>query len=200
MALPNLTDQFVADTFKGVLHTANVPINDENVPPVYDGLGNKSALRLGATKVITGKEIQLDDFTFSYEILINLIFPIGSIFLSYDDNNPKNRFIGTDWVKQSEGRFIVGVGTGSDGFNSRTFQTGNNNGEYRHTLTIAEMPSHRHNVLGRKDNYGRTNSADKDTTGSNLNNVVGITDTVGGNASHENTPPGYGVYVWRRIT
>lgn len=39
---------------------------------------------------------------------------------------------------------MVGAGTYSDGTTSKTFALGDTGGEYNHTLTTAEMPSHRH--------------------------------------------------------
>jgi microcystin-dependent protein len=213
MALPNLTDQFVADTFKGVLHTANVPVNDENLPPVYDGLGNKSALRLGATKVLMGEEIQLGDFKFSYEILINLIFPIGSIFLSIDDVNPSTRMVGTTWERVSQGKFIAGVGTGTDQNSSvRSFSSGNINGEYGHTLTIGEMPTHTHPPNENPNfpfyvTWWKSGTINRQEAGNDSNKSYLFPErrpqaqtmsSVGGSASHNNIPPGYGVYVWRR--
>ena len=60
-------------------------------------------------------------------------------------------------VEFTKGRFIVGVGEGSELTPRRLLETG---GEERHTLTIEEMPKHAHkNILrgyrdDKRDDYG----------------------------------------------
>ena len=202
MALPDLTDQFVADAYIGVLHTSNVAFTGSNLPSIYDGLGNRSSLNLGAycngasiCGTLSATSLILDDYSF----IVDFIYPVGSIFLSFENTNPSSRFIGTTWIQTADGHFLGGVGTGTD-INSitKSLSAGENDGEYEHTLTIDELPPHQHNVLGRNENFGRTNSSGKQTVGTDPTSIKGITSDVGGGNSHNNVPPSFGVYVWRR--
>ena len=132
------------------------------------------------------------------EGIINLIYPIGSIFLSFTNTDPSIRFTGTQWTQVANGRFIVGVGTGNDGIQNRTFNSGNNtNGEYDHKLTIAEMPRHNHNysLINIIGNGERDNNSQ---AGENYNTTA--TSNTGGDGFHNNTPPGFGLYVWQRTS
>lgn len=72
------------------------------------------------------------------------IYPIGSIYLSLEDTDPSELFGGI-WVAYGEGRTLVGVGTGTDENSvQKTFTIDQIGGEYIHSLSIAELPSHSH--------------------------------------------------------
>jgi hypothetical protein len=202
MALPDLTDLFVADSYKGVLHTSNIPFTGSNIPPIYDGLGNKSSLKLGSdgngasiSGCLSADCIDIAGFT-----LIDYLYPVGAVYLDTFDVNPQTRFTGTTWTKISEGKFLAGVGNGVDkNLTNQAFSAGDDVsiGEYGHTLTVAEMPSHSHGyqipeVIG---NGERDNNRQ---FGENFQNA--ITSSVGGDQSHNNIPPYFGVYIWKRLT
>lgn len=75
---------------------------------------------------------------------IDQMYPIGSIYISTTETNPADYFGGT-WEAYGQGRTIIGAGTGTDtNSTSQTFAAGSTGGEYKHTLTIAEAPSHTH--------------------------------------------------------
>lgn len=66
--------------------------------------------------------------------LLNLIYPVGSLYFSYNSTSPATRFGGT-WSKIT-GRFIyANSGTSTGGSNS-------------HKITLEEMPNHHHAILG----------------------------------------------------
>jgi hypothetical protein len=217
MALPDLTNLFVADSYKGVLHTANVPLSGANLPPVYDGLGNKSSLKLGSdgngasiSGCLSADCINIAGFT-----LIDYLYPVGAVYFSIDDNNPSTRFSGTSWNKIADGRFIAGVGTGTDqNSNSRSISPDNNDGSYIHTLTVNQIPSHTHSpeqnpsfpyvvtwpylgVINRQE--AGSDSQDSFMFPGQRPQAQTLSE-VGGNASHENTPPGFGLYIWQRTS
>lgn len=205
MALPDLTDQFAADTYKGILHSSNIPIT--NLPPIYDGLGNKSSLKLGSDgngASISGC-LSADCINVGNLALVDYIFPIGSVFFSADNVSPAIRFSETTWERIAQGRFIAGVGIGNDGVNSKNITEGNNIGEYNHTLTIDEMPSHSH--LVRNGQGGDNTNPLSDNNGfagensfSDYGSFDNIIQPTGGNQPHNNTPPGFGLYIWRRTS
>jgi len=148
----------------------------------------------------TGQTVDLDTpnqnmvVDLNFTNMMNTIYPVGSIIFSIDNLNPQNRFGGT-WVQISQGRFVVGVGTGNDGIQNKIFTAGNNTGEYEHQLTIAEMPSHNHTV----SNFRYVGDRDDDENKGYWDTGGSIeTGYTGGDQYHQNTPPGFGLYVWQR--
>jgi hypothetical protein len=208
MALPDLTELNVSDTYKGVLHTANVPLFGANLPPVYDGLGNKSSLKLGSdgngasvSGCLSADCIDIAGFT-----LIDYLYPVGAVYLDTLDVNPQTRFVGTTWVKISDGVFLAGVGTGTDTNGvTKTISPGSNIGEYQHTLTTNEIPAHSHRVRnGSGGNNTNSLSDGNGFSGMNGNSGYGsfnnIIEETGGSLAHNITPPSFGVYIWKRLT
>lgn len=158
-------------------------------------------------------------------LLGDLMYPIGSIYMSASDTPPSELFGGA-WESWGAGRVPIGVGTGTDVNNvSHTFNAEDEGGEYQHTLTIAESPSHYH-VPGREagasngsNTYFSTNvtlgTAEvlRDTVGSGSQGGTVIkstggaewlydtrtTSTVGGDQPHNIIQPYIVCYMWKRI-
>ena len=84
--------------------------------------------------------------------MFNLIYPIGSIYMSVNSINPSRLFGGT-WVEWGSGRVPVGVNASDSSFNT-VEKTG---GEKTHTLSAAEIPSHTHT-------YSKSNTSTGSTT------------------------------------
>ena len=66
--------------------------------------------------------------------LLNLVYPVGSIYLSSKNTNPGTLFGGT-WV-QIKDRFILTAGD--------SYSNGATGGAATVTLTVSNMPSHTH--------------------------------------------------------
>lgn len=131
---------------------------------------------------------------------LNACYPVGSVKLTWDAANPGTRLGGT-WVQCSQGRVLLGQGTGSDGTTSMTFGAAGTGGEYNHTLTQEEMPSHYHASKPLWVGGGGAGSnncvAGYPTTGKA--GQYGInTENTGGSKAHNNLPPYAVVYCWRR--
>ena len=127
---------------------------------------------------------------------ISNIYPVGSIYIGVNNTNPGTLFGGT-WVSFGEGRTLVGVGTGTDSNStSKTFAINETAGEYSHTLTIAEMPSHNHRMAG----AGKAGSATTDyvTVRAAEYWANNYTSYTGGDQSHNNIQPYITVYMWKR--
>ena len=132
-------------------------------------------------------------------------FPVGAVYITYNNNNPGN-FIGGTWVQFGQGRVLIGQGTGNDGSTSMSFSANSEVGEYKHALTINEMPSHRHNFkMGLSTTWtsagGYSIQGSSNTSPSNVtydessNNYV---QSKGGGQPHNNIQPSIVVYFWRR--
>lgn len=118
-------------------------------------------------------------------LTVDMVYPVGSIYMSMNDVNPTNFFGGT-WAR-IEGRFLLGA--------SSSYTVGSTGGEATHTLTVDEMPSHRHTIsriskaVSSGTNYSRITS-----DGTELS----YTNYTGGGEAHNNMPPYLTVYMWKR--
>ena len=72
--------------------------------------------------------------------LLNLMYPVGSIYMSVENVSPAS-FIGGYWERIAEGRTLIGQGT-----SDKTFTAGEQDGASTHTLTTAQIPSHNHGL------------------------------------------------------
>lgn len=121
--------------------------------------------------------------------IVNLIYPIGSLFINTSTVNPNVLFAGTKWERIKD-TFLLAAGD--------KYELGATGGEEEVTLTVAQMPSHRHNIGTRSvytggGSYNAHTSSD-DATGSSGANC----SYVGGGQAHNNMPPYLSVYVWQR--
>ncbi len=150
------------------------------------------------------------------ENIIDTVYPVGSIYTSESDStidSVESRFktFGkeTKWKKYGEGKTLVGEGTGTDSTGtSQTFSVSNNSknlGEYNHTLTIDEMPSHNHTTnyfLLYTDN---SKAVSETSVASGVHNRSGwvtgsnVLNNTGGGLSHNNIQPYVTVYMYKQI-
>lgn len=121
--------------------------------------------------------------------ILDYIYPVGSIYMSYSHNDPSTMFGGT-WVRLTGGFLWASQAGDTIG------QTG---GEKTHTLTTNELPSHTHGAVYSGNATGTKNLPWLSTavlgTGDKL--AYGTVST-GGGAAHNNMPPYIQVSIWRR--
>lgn len=125
----------------------------------------------------------------SREELLDLVYPVGSVYISFNNTSPKD-FLGGAWT-QLQDRFLLAA--------SDTYPAGFSGGEATHTLTQNEMPSHSHGIAGYALTYSQSMTIDGDP-GSGRARITGTVtpQSNGGGAAHNNMPPYIGVYMWRR--
>jgi hypothetical protein len=133
--------------------------------------------------------------------LIDSLYPVGSIYSNATDGTDPSTLLGFGtWVSFGEGRVLVGGGTGTDDQPTpevKTFTAGDTGGEYNHTLTEDEIPSHNHTI----NNMLARNIYDRDQGGGGYdpNNPGSIlTELTGGDLPHNNIQPYITVYMWTR--
>lgn len=231
----SLENTNISTTYKSLIHTKDAQLPTNGQTAIYDGIGNESSLSFGVSGsglTVTG-EVVADSLTLRgsglgiteelNDTILNLIYPVGSIYLSIGNIQPDTLFPNTQWQRISQGKFIAGVGTGMDtNSNTATISAGDDrvipvehSGTYVHTLCAEEMPSHTHTIKTEEAIFSTVdNSADAagnyvvvadDVSGSAAQSFVGseesreILTTEGSNESHNNIPPWFGVYVWKRI-
>lgn len=162
----------------------------------------------------------------SVKDLIDILYPVGTLYTTTGSQNPNSMWAGTTWEKYAAGRVLIGSGSYVENNVTYTYTAGATGGEVKHQLTADEMPSHSHsasssttgahyhgmwgdeskNPIGIYDsNYNHAGSS-----GADYNNPLGKTTTdgahshtvtigaTGGNGSHENRQPYTVVSFWRR--
>ena len=127
-------------------------------------------------------------------MIVDLIYPIGSIFISINDTNPFE-VMGVGTWEKIEDTFLLAAGT--------KYKNGSTGGEDAHVLTINEMPKHSHKM--KYDSVGWT--AIKQSSGTN--GIVEYnkssydgqysTEEVGNGNAHNNMPPYLVVNMWKRV-
>lgn len=184
----NLTGQYLTGTRLQTTDATDLGSTPSKVA-VLDGSGWVYSRTLAELK----SDIGVDTAT-----LVDLFYPIGSIYMSTDTTNPQSRFTGTYWLPIYN-RFLLGAGD--------TYKAGTMGGEATHTLTRSEIPSHYHDeYLG---NDGGSDSAPSGYSG--WPNAAYTSDKTwwatgsktspaGGDGAHNNMPPYLAVYMWRRVT
>lgn len=162
--------------------------------------------------------VKANEIGFGPDSLLDLIYPIGSIYISVSSTDPGTIFGGT-WEAFATGKTLVGVDAADTDFNA----SGKEGGSKTVTLTTEQMPAHQHyfeqNIRGVAQNVKLTQTTNQ---GSPEKNVVKAetgatmsvpersgwsenydggdfrTTNIGGNEPHNNMPPYITVYMWKR--
>ena len=124
--------------------------------------------------------------------LLDLVYPVGSIYLSVNSTSPSTLFGGT-W-EQIKDTFLLGSGD--------DYTLGDTGGEATHTLTVDEMPSHNHSIEYKYPfNSGALGVY---LPASDSNSKTGDAPTAikstGGSQAHNNMPPYLVVSMWKRVS
>lgn len=123
------------------------------------------------------------------DLIWDMAHPVGSVMQVANGFDP-NTVRGT-W-ERIEGRFLLA--------SSGSYPRGSEGGEAAHTLTVSEMPRHRHNAyMG----YGTTDSGNDcleyGRFSKNRNWGAWLMGEDGGDQPHNNMPPYIAVDTWRRV-
>nr|DAL21369.1 MAG TPA_asm: baseplate protein [Caudoviricetes sp.] len=220
----SVTDDFTTAESTVVVQTAEV---------ILDFHAGGKGMAIGKISEGDGFECQYDakfngKLTYKGKELLDLIYPVGAIYLSVNAASPSDLFGGT-W-EQISGKFLLASGNG--------YTIGDNGGEEAHTLTSDEMPVHHHSGITDSDgshshSYGsgkyvhlttdgdtgadtysgnvsgsgyklpRSKDSDSYSHGSNTASSGShthsfTTGSSGGGAAHNNMPPYLVVNVWKR--
>jgi hypothetical protein len=137
---------------------------------------------------------QLVDGIVSSMNIIDRFYPVGSLYFSTASTNPST-FIGGTWERITD-RMPIGAGT--------SFPAGQVGGEKEHKLTTAEMPSHNHGLSG-VNNGAKTTPLAGDypidihqDTMPNWPLSAQFMGNTGGSSAHNNMPPYFSCYIWKR--
>ena len=187
---------------------------------IADTIINSTSVAYKTTTVKAALDELYDIADFKQEVK-DMLYPLGSIYISVSGTNPSQLFGGT-WVSFGMGRTLLGVGTveANDNDHNGNVSDGEKvisrveakGGEYAHTLSINEMPNHSHRTtIG----YARAYSNEKGfglvkgTSNGFVDRVAIISPnynyelpvgSVGGSVEHNNVQPYISVYMWKRIS
>ena len=120
-------------------------------------------------------------------------YPIGSVYINASNaTNPASLLGFGTWSAFGAGKVMVGLDAGDTSFDT----AGETGGAKTHTLTVAEMPSHKHPMAradgGATYQYSYKNNVGHPTSG------VAYTESAGGGGAHNNLQPYIVVYFWKR--
>ena len=200
--------------------------NDVSVNvPTGSNLGSNASLQNSLDELYSIAD-KYDELKSEISSMIDKIYPVGSIYISTSiasTSDVAKKFGGT-WESYGSGRTIIGAGTGVDSNNlSKNFKVNETGGEYTHTLSINEMPSHTHIQnphshsigfdLGYNNYIGlNSGSVEPDISiyfsnpvkGGRSYTMIAHSQTAtnkytGGDKSHNNIQPYITVYMYKRI-
>ena len=169
----------IADYYTSLLHVSGADLTALPKNDVYTGNGRVTGLSLSAAgdRVIINRYIEpvgwdtgttYDPINGTMEWL-DAFFPINSIMLTATNDNPGNRIAGTKWAQEAGGKFLVGVGAGTDqndppaSYNfspgGAGVDSGDLAGDYCVSLNQDELPAHTHDVNSRLTTTGSFNTS-----------------------------------------
>ena len=160
--------------------------------------GSVNLVTLPTTEETPGEAPTINAGTFggmTVSQFVEMIYPVGSIYMSASATSPETLFGGT-WA-QINGRFLIGTGTpenNDDGTSpgSYNYAAGSTGGEATHTLTVNEIPPHRHKIKAESTSgsldYVLTDLKGHAKEYQNYRDLPYL-DYTGGGAAHNNMPP-----------
>lgn len=118
-------------------------------------------------------------------------YRVGDYLQTENPTHPSTSWPGTSW-ERLQGRMLMGA--------SDTYPVGSEGGEAQHTLTVAEMPAHAHQIAYQDDSSQQSISRNSLTSRytSGWRAVSGPILDAGSGQPHNNLPPYRSVYLWRR--
>ncbi|MGN1342871.1 MAG: phage baseplate protein [Bacilli bacterium] len=152
-------------------------------------------------KLKNDKYLDSSSITHNQKKLCDILYPIGSIYMSAQSTSPETLF-GGKW-ERLKGGFLYGA--------VNSYGTGNGTGTSTntHKLTIDETPAHEH-TLRYNSSSGNGVTISRAGSGYDVLNLtewewtVGdvrsnlYTNSVGGNEGHSHNIPYIAVFIWRR--
>lgn len=187
----SLDDIYFKDCFTEVDAGINAEFNKVTMK-CFNSINNAFSMdcegNLVVNTVTTKESMPTEEF-----LTFNDIYPVGSIYMSVNAVNPSTLF-GGSW-EQIKDRFLLAAGT--------TYKAGATGGAATHTLTVNEIPAHKHNAA--TENFMSTSESASPGTAQNFNSgsykrwAMSTTANTGGSKAHNNMPPYLAVYIWKRI-
>jgi len=124
-------------------------------------------------------------------------YPVGSIYMNCSNATNPGTLLGFGtWQSFGAGRVLIGLDSGDSDFDSAE-ETG---GSKTHTLSVAELPAHTHQISGfisRSGHSYENHQYNSRLPGENYDTNPNVSNTGSGSA-HNNVQPYIVVYMWKR--
>lgn len=213
----NTTKQLLFGNLKfplnNVTFAPTISSNQESLNYLTTTLYSLSTQILGLSGGVEG--LIYSSFNNAFVNLTKKLYPVGSVKHTSNFVNPGTLIQGTTWVLISEGLYLAGAGSTdanpniySQGDKNKTivtFTVGANTsqGEYDHLLIPAELPAHTHKISVRLNGTSTSTSYQNGAQAApamrlDAQITYATNSGTGGDQSHNNMPPLYGVYIWQR--
>jgi hypothetical protein len=187
----------VSQMFKNVRYLFKM-LGTTDISGTGDGTVTGAIIALNADLTQLYKMIFNDDQTTDDQTTWEKLYPVGSVYISFDPTDPGTLFGGT-W-EQIKDRFLLAAGD--------TYAAGSTGGEATHTLTVDEMPSHSHDFDRQQWHLSDEISIASSDAIINWREHIeraftddafkGSVNNSGGSQPHNNMPPYLAVYMWKR--
>lgn len=128
----------------------------------YNDLTNKPTIPTVPTKVsaftndtgyATKTEVdqKISASLYSIQKIMDIVYPVGSIWETTTDDDPNKKWTGTTWVKMDAGRVLVSAGSYTENGTTYTYNLGDKGGEAKHQSTVDETAAHSHDIANAGD-------------------------------------------------
>lgn len=173
---------------------SSVSENTSDISSLTTKVDNNTSDISSLTTKVNNNTSQITSLHSMLAVYWKTLYPVGSIYISTNSAFNPNTSWGGTWVKTADGRCLIGANS--------TYPLGSTGGEASHTLTVEEMPSHRH-YSSRVNWY---NTSQKNGISVNMTEQSNLkvdgpdnyTSYVGGSKAHNNMQPYLAVYIWER--
>lgn len=144
--------------------------------------------------------------------ILQAVYPVGSVYVSITDSRNPSAILGFGtWEALPAGYGLVAQGTATAEDGSKlTFKAGQKSGEFKHQLTVGELPPHNVNITlyavlgtnnllppGASSPFRWQSISDGDGV-NGVGSYVVKTPSIGGNEKHNNVSPCIAAYMWER--
>ena len=152
--------------------------------PCIRGTDGQEAYGLAVSNGFVGTQAKFNENLAGMD---NPYYPVGAVYISTSSTSPASVFGFGTWT-QLQDVFIMPAGG--------TYALNSTGGEVNVTLTVEELPSHRH-----YETRGRSNSGSNCVYTPYMNHSAYIsTQSTGDGGAHNNMPPYEVVYAWKRVS
>ena len=211
---PIMTARADGTSYKADVGTSLTPT--DNVGYVFDGKetdgifhdGERVVVQKNGTivaefdQILSSNESSKKVVTMDVLLQYIQIYKVGDLYLTTDPTEPSQRLGYGVWQRYALGKALVGANPTYDASVPEWVKVGGTEfGEYNHTLTQNEIPSHKHTTQ-----LGDAITSGESTTISSGGGLIGIYDTQsmqvsgGGDQPHNNVQPSVVIYIWKRIS
>lgn len=132
----------------GATGTWNIDVTGTATKATQDSNGNNISTTY-ATKTEVDQKISAS--LYSIQKIMDIVYPVGSIWETTTDDDPNKKWTGTTWIKMDAGRVLVSAGSYTENGTTYTYNLGDKGGEAKHQSTVDETAAHGHDITSAGD-------------------------------------------------